>query len=137
MIFGEDTVVAARLLLAGYKVAYVAEACVYHSHSYTVKQQFKRYFDIGVLHSRSMASRGVLGQVNGEGKRFLLSELQYLAQRNPLQIPAALVHTLTKFAGYRLGRSEARLTPGMKRQLSLQPGFWEHPNSSCPSLGVF
>jgi rhamnosyltransferase len=30
VIFGEDTVTAARLLLSGYQVAYSAQACVYH-----------------------------------------------------------------------------------------------------------
>jgi rhamnosyltransferase len=52
VIFGEDTITAAKLWLAGFKVAYAAEACVYHSHAHTWRQDFERYFDIGVLHSR-------------------------------------------------------------------------------------
>ena len=129
VIFGEDTITFAHLLLAGYKVAYVAEACAYHSHSYTLMREFKRYFDIGVLHSRERWLLDEFGRANGEGKRFVFSELHYLGRRNPWQIPLALVRTLTKLLGYRLGRSEARLTPGIKRQLSLQPRFWEDPNS--------
>jgi rhamnosyltransferase len=35
IIFGEDTVTAARLLSAGYKIAYLEEACADHSHTYT------------------------------------------------------------------------------------------------------
>jgi len=46
VIFGEDTVTAARLILCGYKIAYVAEASVFHSHSYTARDQFKRFFDV-------------------------------------------------------------------------------------------
>ncbi|MHB8117027.1 MAG: glycosyltransferase [Acidithiobacillus ferrivorans] len=38
LILGEDMVVAARMLLAGWSVAYVADAQVYHSHGYTVLQ---------------------------------------------------------------------------------------------------
>lgn len=51
MIFGEDTIAAAMLLQGGKKIAYVSDAEAYHSHNYTVGQEFKRYFDIGVLHS--------------------------------------------------------------------------------------
>ncbi len=52
VIFGEDTVTAAKLLLSGWKIGYVAEAPVYHSHSYKLNQEFSRYFDVGVLHAR-------------------------------------------------------------------------------------
>jgi hypothetical protein len=31
-----------QILLKGWKIAYVVEARVYHTHSYTVKQDFKR-----------------------------------------------------------------------------------------------
>ena len=52
VIFGEDTVVAAKLLLSGWSIVYQAEAKVYHSHSYSMSQELKRYFDIGVLYAR-------------------------------------------------------------------------------------
>jgi len=124
VIFGEDMVTAARLLLAGYKVAYVAEACAYHSHSYTGMQEFKRYFDIGVLHSREAWLLEEFGRASGEGKRFVISELQYLRKRDVLQIPSALLRTGIKLLGYRLGRMEARLTLDTKRRLSMHPQFW-------------
>ena len=124
VIFGEDMITAARLLLAGYKVAYVAEAFAYHSHPYTQVQEFKRYFDIGVLHSREPWLLEEFGQVSGEGKRFVLSELRYLRERNAWQIPSALIRTVIKFLGYRLGRTEARLTPNIKRRLSMHSSFW-------------
>jgi rhamnosyltransferase len=124
VILGEDTIVAARLLLAGYKIAYVAEACAFHSHSYTLAQEFKRYFDTGVLHSRERWLIDEFGHASGEGKRFVLSELRYLRQQDPWQIPSALVRTLSKFVAYQLGRKEARLSPEFKRQISMRPSFW-------------
>lgn len=124
VIFGEDTVTAGRLLLAGYKVAYVAEACAYHSHPYTPTQEFKRYFDIGVLHSRECWLLEEFGQPSGEGKRFVLSELRYLLKRNVWQIPSALIRTGVKFLGHRLGRVEARLSVRIKCKLSMHPRFW-------------
>jgi rhamnosyltransferase len=52
VIFGEDTYIAAKMLLAGLKIAYCAPAAVYHSHKYTIRDDFRLYFDIGVFHSR-------------------------------------------------------------------------------------
>jgi len=125
VIFGEDSITAAKLLLAGYRVAYVSEACVCHSHSYTWTQELRRYFDIGVMHSREGWLLDEFGGANGEGKRFVLSELRYLAEREPWQIPSALVRTGFKLAGYRLGRMERRITLTLKRRLSMHPRFWK------------
>jgi rhamnosyltransferase len=47
VLFGEDTVVAAKLLHRHHKIAYVASAEVHHSHYYSLKQEFCRHFDIG------------------------------------------------------------------------------------------
>ena len=61
------------VILAKYKIAYVAGACVYHSHPHTWKQKFSRYFDIGVLHSRESWFLNEFGKTGGEGARFALS----------------------------------------------------------------
>jgi rhamnosyltransferase len=124
-IFGEDTLIAARLLLAGYKVAYVAEAAVYHSHSYTAWQEFKRYFDIGVLHSREPWLLGEFGGTNEEGKRFVISELRYLQKSAARLVPSAVIRTGMKWLGYKLGRREAGLSPAIKRKLSMHSGYWK------------
>jgi rhamnosyltransferase len=123
-IFGEDTVVAARLLLAGGKIAYAAAAPVYHSHSYTWAEEFRRYFDIGVLHTRESWLLREFGQAGSEGRRFVRSEIRYLWPRNALLIPSALLRTAAKLAGYRLGRIEARLKPRLKRRLSMHGSYW-------------
>jgi rhamnosyltransferase len=99
VIFGEDTIIAAKLLLAGHSISYVAGACVHHSHSYTWIQEFERYFDIGVLHSRERWLLEMFGGASGEGKRFVLSELKYLRKHDAWQIPQALVRTGLKLLG--------------------------------------
>jgi rhamnosyltransferase len=125
VIFGEDTITAARLLLAGWKIAYVAEAQVYHSHRYTWTQDFKRYFDIGVLHSRESWLLREFGSTSGEGGRFVRSELSYLWPRHWWLIPSALIRTALKLVGYRLGRIERKLGRRWKRRLSMHHRFWE------------
>ena len=124
VIFGEDMCVAARILLSGKKIAYVADACAYHSHTYTSTQEFKRYFDIGVLHSREAWLLKEFGSVQSEGKRFARSELRYLLKKDPTQIPGALLRTVSKLLGYRLGRMEARLPQNIKRFMSMHSKYW-------------
>lgn len=43
----EDLAIAKRILDAGWKIVYEPDAPVFHSHDYSNKQLFKRYFDIG------------------------------------------------------------------------------------------
>jgi rhamnosyltransferase len=125
VIFGEDTVTAAKLLLADWKIAYVAEAQVFHSHTYSWSQDFRRYFDIGVLHTRESWLLKEFGGTGGEGGRFLRSEMSYLRQHDKRMIPSAIVRTALKLLGYRLGRMESRLRQNWKRRLSMHKGFWK------------
>jgi rhamnosyltransferase len=124
VIFGEDTIIAAKLVLHGWTIAYVAEAQVYHSHTYTWRQDFKRYFDIGVLHVRESWLLKEFGEAGGEGGRFVRSEIRYLWRVNPWYLPSAVIRTGLKLAAYRLGRNENKLTVGLKRYLSMHPRFW-------------
>lgn len=124
LILGEDAEFAARAVLAGYANVYCASAMVYHSHDYNVAEVFWRYFDTGVFHARNIWMREKFGSHGGEGLRFVKSELHYLAQHRPLQIPRALCHTLAKYLGYRLGRQERVIPKSLKRFMSMTPGYW-------------
>jgi rhamnosyltransferase len=124
IIFGEDTITAARFLLAGWKIVYAAEAKAYHSHNYTWCQDFQRYFDIGVLHSRESWLLREFGPTTGEGRRFVTSELKSLWPRFWWLIPSALIRTAFKLLGYKLGKIERRLNIRCKRNLSMHPQFW-------------
>ena len=124
VIFGEDMLAGANFLLAGWKIAYAADACVYHSHRYTLQQEFKRYFDIGVMHSRERWLLSRFGKATGEAKRFVISELSYLRRKAALQIPSAVLRIGLKLCAYRMGRMEDMLTTQMKRHLSMHQRFW-------------
>jgi rhamnosyltransferase len=124
-ILGEDTLVAARMLLAGWHVVYCADAAVYHSHDYTPMQEFRRYFDTGVFHGQNPWLRQKFGAAEGEGLRYVQSELAYLLKANPLLIPSALIRTVFKWLGFRLGLSERLLPTSLKKRLSMNRTFWE------------
>jgi rhamnosyltransferase len=129
VIFGEDTLVVAQMHRAGWKTAYVADALVQHSHSYSIGEEFRRYFDIGVLHTREAWLLEQFGSVSGEGKKFVLSERQYLSERNPRQIPNAFLHTVAKYLGYKMGRQERRMPAALKYYLGMNKSYWlrRHP----------
>ncbi len=125
VIFGEDTYVAAKMLQAGWKIAYCAEAVCYHSHNYSLVEEFRRYFDIGVFHSREKWYINLLGRAEGEGRRFICSELAYLCRHSFWLIPSAFVRIVLKYAGYKLGQKEAGMRPDFKRKLSMNAGYWK------------
>jgi len=124
-IVGEDVIVAAKLLKAGWKIAYVADACVYHSHDLTPTQEMRRYFDIGVFHARESWILQEFGKPEGEGLRFVLSEIRYLWEHARWLIPESFLRAGLKYLGYRLGRAERYLPLAFKRWMSLQKHFWE------------
>jgi rhamnosyltransferase len=125
VIMAEDAVVAGRLLLAGWKTAYVAEAQVYHSHSFTVVEEFQRYFDTGVYHRQESWLREEFGDPGGEGKRFVMSELAYLVPRYLYLVPYAALRTASKAIGYQLGLRKSLLGPRWSRRFSYHKGYWD------------
>jgi rhamnosyltransferase len=128
LIMGEDTIAAARLLFAGHKVGYCAEAMVRHSHDYSLGEEFRRYFDTGVLHVQA-AEFAKLPRAEGEGRRFVVSELRYLLKHAPWLIPGAILRTAVKLLGYRLGRAYRRLPRAWRPRLSMTPGYWAGPHA--------
>ena len=125
VILGEDTCVASQLILSEKKVAYVADACVYHSHDYTALEEFRRYFDTGVLHVQKPELLEKFGNVRGEGSKFVISEVKYLAKNAPWLIPWALWRSLLKLLGYKFGKNYQWLPKKLNMFLSMHKGFWK------------
>lgn len=99
--FGEDMLIGAKAILAGYKVAYVGAARVFHSHSFTLLQEYARYREVGTFHRNQPWLLENFGKAESEGMRFVCSELKYLAQHDPLGIPKAIASTFVKYFGYK------------------------------------
>ena len=129
-ILCEDMYVAAKMLVQGYCKAYVAEACVYHSHDYTVWQEFKRYFDFGVFHAREAWIRQIFGGAGGSGLDFVKRELTLIRQENiSKQLPLLCGMVLRdgmKLIGYKIGMAERYLPLALKRVLSMTSRYWKY-----------
>ena len=124
LILAEDMHLAARLLQAGHALRYQAEAIVYHSHNYSLLEEFQRYFDTGVFHAQQAWLTEAFGGAGREGLKFLRSEMLHLLRHAPWRVPEAAIRTVLKALAYRLGRAHARLPRAWRQPLSLHKGFW-------------
>ena len=124
-IMNEDMFLAAKLLQKGYKIAYQADAVVYHSHNYSIGTQFKRYFDIGVFFNRNRWIRDS-AKSEKEGFKYLKEMLGVLVDnRHWNWIPYALVDTANRFLGYRIGLLEKVLPLWLKKRISFNKNYWD------------
>jgi len=123
-IMNEDTYVAGKMLVSGWKIAYCADAQVLHSHDYSFLDEFKRYFDIGVFHTHAVWLQQTFGGASGEGLRFVVSELRYLIKHAPWLIPSAVLRTGLKWLGFKLGAVHRGLPRAMRSRFSLHKTYW-------------
>jgi rhamnosyltransferase len=123
IIFGEDQIAAGRALLNGWSVSYVANAIVQHSHGYSLVEEFRRYFDVGVFFQQHEVFLSAFPKAGGEGRRFVMSEVRYLAKHAPFRLPEAALRTAIKFAAYQLGKEQRRLPDFAKRRLAMNSQF--------------
>jgi rhamnosyltransferase len=101
----EDMLIAAQFILKGYKVAYVPEARVMHSHNYSLFRQFRRYYTIG---SSLRSHQWILQHAGaeGEGMRFVKEQIRFVTeQHHYFWIPYIFLEAFAKYAGYRIGLS--------------------------------
>jgi len=124
VIVSEEVSVVARMLMAGWDLAYQADAEVVHSHPMGLRAEFSRYFDIAVHHSREDWILKKFGTVRGEGWLYILSEFRYLMNHAPHLVPLAALKNTTKWLAYQTGLREKHLPLWTKRMLSAQKAFW-------------
>ncbi len=129
LIVGEDSYAGAKIILEGYALAYCAKAKVYHSHSYTILEEFKRYFDIGVFHRREEWILENFGKAEGEGGKYIKSEWKYLMQEKAYySIPEFFIRNTMKYLGYKLGQEYKYLPRFAIRRISMHSLWWSKPD---------
>lgn len=123
-IFNEDMIYAAGAVKSGYKIAYVAEARVIHSHNYTCKQQLKRNFDLGVSQAEySKVFAGVKSE--SEGIRLVTAATKYLCDNHmKRRIPYFYIQCFCKYAGYLLGKNYRKLPKRLILKFTMNRDYW-------------
>lgn len=123
-ILGEDVIAAGNILLNNWRLAYVSTAAVYHSHDYTIQEEFKRYFDIGVFHATNKWIFDHFGHAESEGLKYVKSELNYVVKHNVLQIPKAILSIVAKWLGYKIGLLHSTLPTALSKKFSMHKAYW-------------
>jgi rhamnosyltransferase len=133
IVGSEDRWVAARLLQAGWAVAYVPGARVEHSHDETYAQNVRRYFDIGVFQRRERWFEDLLGPADREGTKLVRAQAEALRAAG-VRAPRARVlsHAAACWVGFRLGRAHRLLPGAVAARLSAAPAYFRTRRSSQP-----
>ena len=124
-IFNEDMILAGKMIRAGYRVVYDADAQVWHSHSYSCVKQLKRNFDLGVSQAEhpevfSMASS------TGEGIKMVKQNAAWLLRSgNVIRIPKLILDSGCKYIGYFLGKRYRKLPRKLILKLTDNRTYWE------------
>lgn len=124
-IFNEDMIFAGKMIQAGYKVAYVAEAKVIHSHNYSCIQQLKRNFDLAVSqtdHPEIFA--GVKSE--SEGIQLVKQTAGYLVRiGRPWLLLSLIFKSGFKYLGYKLGQNYQLLPRKVILKCTMNPRYWK------------
>ncbi len=135
ILSNEDYVTVARLLSRGQRIAYVAEAQVYHSHTYSLRQEFQRYFDIGYVRAENRWIRELVGTDESRGLNFTIALLGHTLPRQPWLLPRIMALLLAKWLGYRCGFYGHGLPGKLIRWASGQKYYW-HSNYARPNFQI-
>ncbi len=127
IVMSEDQDWSRRVLLEGFTIAYEPAAAVRHSHNYTLKGAFRRFFDSGASADRAYLAgdRAAERALRAAAIRYATGELAWLWRTGQRRwIPYAALYEGTKMVGLLLGANHRRLPLAAKRRLSALPAFW-------------
>ena len=127
-IFNEDMIYAGGLVKQGYKIAYVAEAEVIHSHNYNAREQFHRNFDLAVSQTDHPEVFGGI-RSEKEGIRLVLNTAKHLLKvRKPWLLFPLVTTSAGKILGYKFGQNYRRLSKNFILKCTMNPSYWRSEN---------
>jgi rhamnosyltransferase len=124
VIMNEDMLFAGKLIRNGYKIAYVPEAEVIHSHNYSWLQQFRRYFDIGVFLKNNSKDLDYAKPYNVGAKYLIEGVIRLLKNRDYIWMPYVIGEAFSKYIGYKSGQNYSIIPNQMRRKLSMHSNYW-------------
>lgn len=124
-IVSEDMYVVSKMLKCGYSIAYVAEATCFHSHNYSIMQEFSRYFDIGVFFAEEAWIKQEFGSAEGEGKKAVIQLFKQILKSEPWLLPSFVLRVVIRVLAFKLGVNYAKLPRGLCLKLTAQKQFWK------------
>jgi rhamnosyltransferase len=122
LIMSEDQQWAKEVIAAGYQTVYEPSSVVFHSHKYTLKTAFQRYFDSAYsLHKITGESFRTFA---GEGLKYTKKEARFIWKEYKHWLPYLFFYDVSKFLGFFFGKYADCLPLFLKKRFSLHKGHW-------------
>lgn len=123
-IFNEDMIYAAKAIEEGYAIYYASKAKVIHTHDYTLMQQLRRNFDLGVSQKQY---HEVFSKVSSEseGVKLVKNIVSYLwNQKRYFELFEFVMESGFKYIGFFLGKRYRLLPQSLCVWLSMNKAYW-------------
>lgn len=102
--FSEDMIIADKFIQRGYSIGYCASAKVFHTHKYSIYEEFVRYKTIGAFYRNNQSMISKYGKTNSEGVKLAMREVLYLIKIGKFYlIPESIIRNSAKFVGHKVG----------------------------------
>lgn len=99
----EDMYFAHKLITNGYRIKYCADSIVYHSHKFTWKQLYKRYYDTGIFFKQnSFLDKYGTNKTGGGMAKYILKRA--IEDRNIKAILEFVPNMAIRFIGMKMGK---------------------------------
>ena len=103
----EDMYIAYKLITNGYKIKYCADSVVEHSHKFTLKQLYKRYYDTGVFFKENNYLNKY--KVNQAGGGLAVYVLKRAIQEGNFNVLVRFIPDMAaRFIGMKMGKMNGR-----------------------------
>lgn len=103
----EDMYIAYKLIMNGYKIKYCADSEVIHSHKFTLKQQYKRYYDIGKFFAQNAyLDNYKVNKTGGSMAKYIFKRA--IKDKNWIVLLKFIPNMLARFIGMKVGKYEDR-----------------------------
>lgn len=123
-IFNEDIVLGAKIIGAGYKIAYTPYARVRYHKVYDAKQSFQRSFDLGVLSSQYRDLFKAAGTITEETPAVKRTAAKLMKDNNYIMLTRLLVFDVIDAVGYEAGINYEKIPAQLIRKLTLNKEYW-------------
>ena len=103
----EDMYIAHKLITSGYKIKYCSESIIYHSHRFSLKQLYKRYYDTGVFFKQNKFLDKYGTNKSGSGMAVYIFK-RAIQDKNWIVLFEFFPNMITRFVGMKKGKLDGR-----------------------------
>lgn len=125
ILINEDMKIAAQFIYAGYKIAYVGTASVWHSHNYNLKQQYIRNFDVSAFMTMHPELFANISATSEGIKMVKWVEKKLLSQGKLFSAAYYVVESGVKFLANRKGRNYKEMSLTQLKKNSMHKNYWD------------